>query len=138
MVSREGSLDLKRPRRSCWRVAGEADLEDAQLLARRFFMAALLSHLECRSGGAVCTRPLCWSALVLVRRVQVDGPRRYWAINGARSRTCAAHEVVSVVVCVTGVDLGGGKGVWHLCYPAGKIGGADSAGASEQGIVPMG
>ena len=101
-------------------------------------MAALLSHLECRSGGAVCTRPLCWSALVLVRRVQVDGPRRYWAINGARSRTCAAHEVVSVVVCVTGVDLGGGKGVWHLCYPAGKIGGADSAGASEQGLCPWG
>ena len=54
MVSRGGSLDLKRPKRSCWRVAGEADLEDAQLLARRFFMAALLSHLECGSGGAVC------------------------------------------------------------------------------------
>ena len=45
MVSREGSLDLKRPRRSCWRVAGEEELQDAQLLERRSFMAALLSHL---------------------------------------------------------------------------------------------
>ena len=27
MLSREGSLDLKRPRRSCWRVVGEAELE---------------------------------------------------------------------------------------------------------------
>jgi hypothetical protein len=53
MVSREGSLDVKRPRRSCWRVAGEAELEDAQLLARKSFMAALLSHLQCGSGGAV-------------------------------------------------------------------------------------
>ena len=61
--------------------------------------------------GGMGFAPLCWSALVLVWRVQVDGPRWYWAVNGARSCTCAAHEMGSVVFCVTGVDLGGGEGV---------------------------
>ena len=54
-------------------------------------------------AGGMGFAPLCWSALVLVRRDLVDGPRWYWAVNGARFRTCAAHEVHMRIFSVPGV-----------------------------------